>query len=130
VLWGIDYEIDLSFFANEELSRIRRHDELLAQCGCGTRAIAEPGLYFMAGGLESTGAAPLAYALLARTLVSHMRGEARLEPVPLARKINHFLLAAFLAERDPVNFPEGSWKEEFRHLAFSHPQDQPLPIPE
>jgi cation diffusion facilitator CzcD-associated flavoprotein CzcO len=130
LLWGTGYEIDLGFFANEALSRIRRHEELFAQCGCGVVATAEPGLYFLAAGLESTGTAPWAYALLARTLMSHMGGRATLEPVPLARKLNHFHYPAFLAARDPVNYPEGQWEDEFRQLALAHPEDQPLPIPD
>jgi hypothetical protein len=126
LLWGTGCEVDLGFFANESLSRIRRHEELFAQCGCGLLAIAEPGLYFLAAGLESTGTAPWSYALLARTLMSHVRGQATLEPVPLARKLNHFHYAAFLAERDPVNFPQGHWKDEYQRLALVYPQDQPL----
>ncbi|MGJ7509722.1 NAD(P)-binding domain-containing protein [Variovorax sp. GT1P44] len=50
LLWATGYEIDLGFFANESLSRIRRHEELVAQCGCGLVATAEPGLYFLAAG--------------------------------------------------------------------------------
>lgn len=130
LVWATGYELDLSFLANKTLSGIRRHDELVAQCGCGIRAIAEPNLYFMAAGLESTGTAPWAYALLARTLISHLRGEAVLDLTPLSRKINHFQYPAFLAARDPVNFPEGRWMDHYRHLAFSHPTDQPLPIPD
>lgn len=130
LLWGTGYELDLGFFANETLSRIRRHEELFAQCGCGTRAIAEPGLYFLAPCLESTGTAPWSYSMLARTLMSHIRGQATLEPVPLAHKINHFDAAAFLAARDPVNFPAGRWEETYRRLALAHPEEQPLPIPD
>ncbi|MDM0021027.1 flavin-containing monooxygenase [Variovorax saccharolyticus] len=130
LLWATGYQVDLGFFANESLSRITGHDELCAQCGCGLRAIAEPGLYFLAAGLESTGTAPWSYALLARTLMSHVQGQATLEPVPLARKLNHFHYPAFLAERDPVNFPQGHWQDEYQRLAFAHPQDLPLPIPD
>ncbi|MDM0109822.1 NAD(P)-binding domain-containing protein [Variovorax sp. J22R24] len=129
LLWATGYEIDLGFFANEALSGIRRHEELVAQCGCGVLAMAEPGLYFLAAGLESTGVAPWAYAMMIRTLMSHLRGEATLEPVPLTRKINHFHYVPFLAARDPVNFPEGRWEEEFRQLASVHPPLEPLPIP-
>ena len=130
LLWGTGYEIDLRFFANEALGRIRRHDDLIAQCGCGVRALAEPNLYFMAAGLESTGTAPWSYALLARTLMAHIRGQATLELVPLASKINHFHYPAFLAARDPVNFPQGQWEDLYRRLGTSHPVDQPLPIPD
>jgi len=130
LLWGTGYEIDLGFFANPTLARIHRHDELFAQCGSGACALAEPGLYFMAAGLESTGVAPWSYALLARTLISHIRGEATLDPVPLAGKLNYFRLPAFLAARDPVNFPPGQWEPAYRRLAIDHPAERPLPIPE
>ncbi|MES2101517.1 MAG: FAD-dependent oxidoreductase [Pseudomonadota bacterium] len=129
LLWGTGYEIDLGFFENPALSSIRRHAELVAQCGCGTRAIAESGLYFMAVGLESTGTAPWSYALMARTVMAHIKGQATLELVPLARKVNHFDYPAFLAARDPVNFPAGEWEDAYHHLATEYPADRPLPIP-
>ncbi len=130
LLWGTGYEIDLRFFANDTLARIQRHEQLFAQCGCGLRALAEPGLYFLAAGLESTGTAPWTYAHLARTLMTHIRGQAVLEAVPLAAKLNHFDYLAFLAARDPVNFPDGQWQAMYHRLATAHPVDQPLPIPD
>jgi hypothetical protein len=130
LLWGTGYQIDLGFFANPALSSIERHDELVAQCGCGTRAMAESGLYFMATGLESTGTAPWSYALMARTVMSHIQGGATLELVPFARKVNHFDYPAFLAARDPASFPIGRWEDEYRHLAMAHPADQAYPIPD
>ena len=99
------------------------------QCGAGIRALTEPGLYFMAAGLESTGTAPWTYALMARTIMSHIAGCATLEAVPLARKLNHFHYLPFLAERDPMNFPEGLWEKHYLRLAMA-PADQPLPIPD
>jgi len=62
--------------------------------------------------------------------MSHIRGQATLEPVPLARKLNHFECATFLASHDPENYPKGQWEEEFRRLALAHPEDRPLPIPD
>lgn len=129
LLWGTGYEIDLGFFANPALSGIRRSEELVVQCGAGIRALTEPGLYFMAAGLESTGTAPWMYALMARTIMSHIAGCATLETVPLARKLNHFHYLPFLAERDPMNFPEGLWEKHYLRLAMA-PADQPLPIPD
>ncbi|MGJ7509723.1 hypothetical protein [Variovorax sp. GT1P44] len=59
-----------------------------------------------------------------------MRGRATLESAPLERKLNHFHYPAFLAARDPANYPEGQWEEEFRQLALAYPEDRPLPIPD
>ncbi len=129
LLWATGYAIDLSFLANAELSAISNHDQLAAQCGDGMVALAEPNLYFLATGLESTGTAPWAYSLMARTLMAHIRGDAKLGRSPLAGKINHFHYPAFLASRDPVNFPEGEWQAELHRLGVEHPSDQPLPIP-
>jgi cation diffusion facilitator CzcD-associated flavoprotein CzcO len=129
VLWGTGYEMDLGFFANPTLSRIRRLDELAAQCGCGIRAIQEPGLYFMAAGLDSTSTAPWVYCLMARTIMSHIAGTAVLELEPLAGKVNHFHYAAFLAERDPKSFPKGRWESHYLNLAAT-PASQALPIPD
>jgi Pyridine nucleotide-disulphide oxidoreductase len=130
LLWATGYSIDLGFFAHPALAQIERHDQLVAQCGSGTRALAEPGLYFMAAGLESTGTAPWACALMARTVMSHIQGTATLEAVPFPHKINHFDYARFLAARDPHNFPVATWEDDYRHLAVSHPEDLPLPIPD
>lgn len=130
LLWGTGYDIDLGFFEQPALARIRRPHELFAQAGCGVRALAEPNLYFLAAGLESTGTAPWSYALLARTIMAHIGGAATLEAVPLASKLNHFHYPAFLAARDPLNFPEGQWQDVYRRLALEHPADQPLPLPD
>ena len=64
-----------------------------------------------------------------------VRGLARADPMAKRRwlsacMLNYFRVPAFLAARDPVNFPPGRWEAHYRRLALDQPADQPLPIPE
>ena len=129
VLWGTGYELDLAYFASRQLAAITRVDELAARCGCVFRSLDARNLFFLAVGLEASGSSPFAYSLMARTIVSHIRGNARLDDVPVDGKINHFELVKFLAVRDPENYPADSWFATWRDLALMHPAEQPLPIP-
>ena len=61
--------------------------------------------------------------------MSHICGKAHLDTVPVKGKVAHFELAAFLAERDPYNYPPDTWRSEYEKLALEYPQNEPLPIP-
>ena len=129
VCWCTGYTLDLGFFESPRLAAIDSIGALAARCNSIVRSVDAPNLYFLAVGLESSGSAPWGYAHLARTIVSHIRGEARLDELVAAGKVNHFELARFLAPRDPGSFPHATWEQAYRELADSHPADAPLPIP-
>lgn len=129
ILWGTGYKLDLEYFDSPQLAAITRIDELAARCGCLFRSLDATNLFFLAVGLEATGSTPWAYAHAAKTIMSHIRGKAHLDDVPVRRKINHFELAKFLAVRDPENYPRHTWFEAYRNMALSHPAEEPMPIP-
>jgi hypothetical protein len=129
LLWGTGYAVDLSYFASPRIAAIRTLDELGARCGGGFRSLDEPDLYLPQVGLDGIGSAPWAYSLLAQSIVSHIRGTARLDLEPLPHRIHHFDLVEYLAPRDPGSYPDGGWRQRFSALALGTPDDQPYPIP-
>jgi hypothetical protein len=129
LLWGTGYSTDVSFIDVPSLAAIRSVNELGTRCGCGFRSLDAANLYFPGVGLDGIGAAPWAYCLMARTIMSHIRGTARLDMEPVPHRLNHFDLVTYLAPRDPGSFVPGQWQEQFRKIALETPDDQPYPVP-
>jgi hypothetical protein len=128
LLWGTGYGTDLRYFEHPVLAAIGSVDELCARCACIFRSIDAPDLYFPGVGLDGIGSAPWAYMLIARSIVSHIRGHARLDMVPIGHKVNHFDIVRHLAPRDPGSYPEGRGWDWYRAIALDTPDDQPYPL--
>ncbi|HYN60384.1 MAG TPA: NAD(P)-binding domain-containing protein [Rubrivivax sp.] len=128
ILWGTGYATDLRYFEDPRLASIRSVNQLGARCGCIFRSLDAPNLYFPGVGLDGIGAAPWAYMLIARSIVSHIRGTARLDMATADHKINHFEIVRHLADRDPGSYPEGRGWEYYRAIALNTPDDQPYPL--
>ncbi len=132
LLWGTGYGIDLGYFEQPELAGLHSVNALAQRCACIFRSLDAPDLYFPGVGLDGIGAAPWANLLMARTIMSHIRGTARLDMAPLGHKVNHFDIVRHLAARDPGSYgdspedPRG-W-DFYRQLVLSTPDDQPYPI--
>lgn len=128
LLWGTGYALDLSYFDDPALASLTRLDALAARCG-GFQSLDADNLYFPGLGLDGIGSATWAYALICRSVMSHIRGTARLSRTPVPHKINHFDLVEHLAPQDPASFP-GDWRAQYRALALQTPDDRPYPIPD
>ena len=128
VLWGTGYETDLSYFEDARVASIRNVSELGARCACQFRSLDAPDLYFPSVGLDGIGALSWAYALMARSIVSHIRGTAQLDMEPHPR-LNHLEIARHVAERDPGSHGDGVVWDFYRELALSTPDDEPYPMP-
>ncbi len=129
LLWGTGYAIDLGYFEDPRLSGIRSVNELGARCGCIFRSLDAPDLYFPSVGLDGIGAAPWANALIARSIMSHIRGTAQLDAAPVGHKINHFEIARYLSQRDPGSYAGSRGWDFYRDLALNTPDHEPYPIP-
>ena len=129
LLWGTGYGTDLRWFDAPAIASIGSVNELCGRCGCIFRSLDAPDLYFPGVGLDGIGAAPWAYMLVARSIMSHIRGTARLDLQPVGHKVNHFDIVRHLAPRDPGSFEPGAWERQFRELALNTPDDQPYPLP-
>lgn len=129
VLWGTGYEMDLSYLQLAGLNQISRPDQLARRCGSLVVSLDAPNLYFVSVGLESTSATPWQYAHLARTIVSQIRGTAKLSNEPVLRHLNYFGVPTFLAEFDPASYPRNTWRNEYVSLVTEFPNERPLPIP-
>jgi cation diffusion facilitator CzcD-associated flavoprotein CzcO len=129
VLWGTGYSTNLGYFEDRRLASIRSVSELASRCACMFRSIDAPDLYFPAVGLDGIGSAPWYNAVIARSIMSHIRGTARLDMEPLPCRINHFDVVRHLAARDPGTYAEpGGWAF-YRQLALNTPNDRTYPLP-
>ncbi len=88
-----------------------------------------PNLYFPAVGLDGIGAAPFYSALVARSIMSHIRGTAQLDMEPVPHKVNHFDVVRYLAPRDAGTYTAERGWDFFRTLALTTPDDQAYPLP-
>ena len=129
LLWGTGYSVDLSYFASPAIASIRTLGALAARCGCIFRGLDADNLYFPGVGLDGIGSAPWAYALMCRSIMSHIGGSARLDKEALAARLNHFDIVEHLAARDAANYPSDTWRAHYRNLAVNTPDDEPYPIP-
>ena len=129
LLWGTGYGVDLSYFESPAIASIRTVDALAARCGGIFRSLDAPNLFFPAVALDGIGSAPWYYALLFRSIMSHIRETARLPSKVLGYRLNHFDLVDYLAAHDPASFPPDQWRTQYRDLALNTPDDQPYPIP-
>ena len=129
LLWGTGYSTDVSPIDVPRLAAVRSVSELRARCGCIFRSLDAPNLYFPGVGLDGIGSAPWSYALVARTIMSHIRGTARLDMEPVPHRLNHFDLVTYLAPRDPGSFVPGEWEEQFRKIAMETADEVAYPLP-
>ena len=129
LLWGTGYSVDLSYFESPAIASIRSLEALAARCGCIFRSLDADDLYFPSVGLDGIGAAPWAYSLLARTVMSHITGTAQLDNQTLGYNVNHFDIVDYLAPRDRASYPEHAWRAHYRDIALNTPDEQPYPIP-
>ena len=129
LLWGTGYGVDLSYFEAAEIASIRTLQALGARCSCIFRSRDAANLYFPGVGLDGIGAAPWAYALLCRSIMSHIAGTARLDNERHVGKVNHFDIVDYLAPRDPASYPPQTWRARYRDIALNTPDDQPYPVP-
>ena len=129
VLWGTGYSTDLRFFDEPRLAGIETLHELASRCGCVYRSLDAPDLYFPGVGLDGVGATSWFYAIGARTIMSHIRGTAKLDMEPVDHKLNHLDMIRHLAPRDPGSFTPGTGWEFYRDLTLGLADDQPYPLP-
>lgn len=129
LLWGTGYGVDLSYFESPAIHAIRTLDALTARCGSIFRSLDATNLYFPGVGLDGIGSAPWSYALLCRSIMSHIQGTARLDNEVLASRLNHFDLVEYLALKDPASYPPDTWRGFYRDLALNTPDEQPYPVP-
>jgi lysine/ornithine N-monooxygenase len=129
LLWGTGYATHLGYFDNPRIAAIRSVRELAARCVCLMRSIDEPNLFFPGVGLDGAGTTQMNIAVMARTVMSHIRGRARLDMEPTPHRLNHLDMVRHLAERDPESFAaEGGW-QHYRDLSLKLDADQPFPMP-
>ena len=129
LLWGTGYGVDLSYFHSPAISKIHSLSGLAARCGCIFRSLDAANLYFPGVGLDGIGSAPWSNALMCRSIMSHIKGTARLDNDVLASRLNHFDLVEYLAPRDPASYAPDAWRASYRDIALNTPDEEPYPIP-
>lgn len=129
VLWGTGYRTDLGYFENPRLAATTNVNELATRCGCAFRSLDEPDLYLPAVLFEGFGATSWNLALMARSIMAHVAGRARLDLERLPFRPNHLDLVRHLARQDPASFGHVDPDAYCRDLGLGTPDDQPYPMP-
>ena len=130
VLWGTGYRTDLSYFANPALAAITGVNELARRCGGIVRSLDEPDLYFPDVLFEGYGATSWNIAIMARSVMSHIRGTAQLGLEPLPYRLNHLEMVRYFARRDPASFGGADADAWCREVGLGTPDDEPYPMPD
>lgn len=130
VLWGTGYRTDLSYFANPSLAAVTSVNELAKRCACIFRSLDEPDLYFPGVGLEGFGATSWNFAIMARSVMSHIVGQAQLDLEPQPYRLNHLEMVRHLARHDPVSFGGVDANTWCRVVGLGTADDQPYPMPQ
>ena len=104
-------------------------DALAARCGGLVRSLDAPDLYFPGVGLDGIGSAPWLFALLSRSIMSHINGTAHLDDEVVSKRLNHFDIVKYLAPRDPASYPPNEWQAHYRDIALNTPDEEPYAIP-
>ena len=130
VLWGTGYETDLSYLEAGDLPRLTRLEAIGRRCGAYFLALDAPNLFILAPGvLETITSTPWAYAHAAKSIMSHIQGNAVFGSVPELDNPNYFDLVRFFSKRDRASYPRVRWFFKYLNLAFRQPADRPMPIP-
>jgi cation diffusion facilitator CzcD-associated flavoprotein CzcO len=130
LLWGTGYSVDFNFLGLEAISNARNLNEISSRCYSGFLCADAPNLFLLAPGvLERNTSTPWAYAHVARSIMSHIRGRPVFVRPPAEGLINHFDMLKLLAPEDRRNFPFGIWYLKYLWLAICHPWKRPMPIP-
>ena len=130
VLWGTGFRTDLSYFANPALAAVTGVNELARRCGGLVRSLDEPDLYFPDVLLEGYGATSWNFAIMARSVMSHIRGTADLGLEPMPYRLNHLDMVRYFAQRDPASFGGADADAWCREVGLGTPDEEPYPLPE
>ncbi|MBL8325586.1 MAG: NAD(P)-binding domain-containing protein [Rubrivivax sp.] len=129
LLWGTGYRMDLGWLEDPRLAAIDSAAALAARCGCVMRSLDAPDLYLPGVLLDGFGAISWNYAIIARTVMSHVRGQARLDLEPTGHRLNHLDVVAHLAARDPASFGGADARAWCREAGLGTPDDRPYALP-
>lgn len=128
VLYGTGYRMNLKYMGLPEFTAIEDSETLRGKCYGLMQAPQYSQLYFLGGtALEINGVAPLNISMMARTLVSVLKGRCQLPPQPIFKKINHWYLIRFFAGFDRANYIPVLWRLKYFLLAryyLKHEKEQ------
>jgi hypothetical protein len=72
LLWATGYRANLSWIYVPRLAAVRNAHDMRSRSGGAVRSLDAPQLYFLGGGLEGIGSTSFKYALLCRSIMSHI----------------------------------------------------------
>ena len=118
VLYGTGYHMNLKYLGLPEFATVKDSETLRGKCYGLMQAPNYPQLYFLGGtALELNGVAPLNISMMARTLVSVIKGKCKLPQQPITQKINHWHLIQFFSRFDHTNYLPFFWRLKYFLLA-------------
>ncbi len=130
LLWGTGYTMDLGYLDIEPLAGARRPTDAARRCYSGFLSTDADNLFLLAPAvLESNTSTPWAYAHVAKSIMSHIRGRPVFVDPPRAELTNHIDLVKAFAPRDRKSYWPLLWRLKYLWLALYHPREKPLPLP-
>ncbi|MBL3826633.1 MULTISPECIES: NAD(P)-binding domain-containing protein [Marinobacter] len=130
LLWGTGYGVDFGFLGLEAINKAKNLNEIGSRCYSGFLSADAPNLFLLAPGvLDTNTSTPWAYAHVAKSIMSHIRGRPVFVKPPSEAFTNHFDLIKLLATKDRENYTSGIWYLKYLWLALCHPWKRPMPIP-
>lgn len=130
LLWATGWRTDLRWLRHPQLAAVTGVNALAARCGCVLRSLDMPDLYLPAVGLEGFGATSWNFAIMARSVMSHIAGRARLDLASTAHRLNHLEMVRHFARHDPASFGGADADDYVRTIGLGTPDDMPYPMPE
>jgi thioredoxin reductase len=129
LLWGTGYTVELGYLGLEVLRGMRLND-IISRCYSAFRSVDAPNLFLLAPGvLDANTSTPWAYAHAAKSIMSHIGGQAVFESPPPRTLTNYFALVKLLARCDRRNYPYVLWYVKYLWLVMFRRQSRSMPIP-
>jgi cation diffusion facilitator CzcD-associated flavoprotein CzcO len=130
ILWATGYSVDLAYLDVPSLTNLSRLEEIAPRCGSFFCSLDAPNLFILAPAvLETNTSTPWAYAHAARSIMSHISGDAVFDQGRVEGNINYFDLVRFLAHRDRRNYLPLLWYLKYAYQFLWRPRDVPLALP-
>ena len=119
LIWATGYNMDLSWTGLEAYQNLTSSSEIRKKLGTLFVSLDYPNLYFTGASILDTNAtAPLVFSVIARSLISSIKGTCKLPKTPILNYVNHWDMIKLLAKYDRAHYFPFFWKIKYFLKAF------------
>lgn len=114
LIWATGYDMDLGYTGLEAYQNLTSGSQMRKKLGTFFVSLDYPNLYFTGVSiLDSNATAPLVFSVIARSLVSCIKGTCNLPKKPVLNYVNHWDIIKLLARYDKANYFPFFWKIKY-----------------